>query len=138
VKADSGSPLLLGEFRKLVSKLAAQRSVCVLIDDLDRCLPEAALEVFEAAKLFLDAPECTYVMALDRDVIRRGLAVRYKGQNAGLVDPDEYIEKTITLSFDVPPLGRNDAIALLKGCLETASFSESEWATTRSEWLVSR
>jgi predicted KAP-like P-loop ATPase len=57
--------------------IKAGRRVFVFIDDLDRCLPESALEVFEAIKLFLDAPGCAYVVCLDRDVIRNGLAVRY-------------------------------------------------------------
>jgi len=117
----------LGDFRKLVS-LAGERRFCVLVDDLDRCLPEAALEVFEAIKLFLDAPECLYVVALDREVIRRGLAIRYREAGAGMVDPDEYIEKTITLSFDLPPLGVTDAQALLDGCATGVELTSTELA----------
>lgn len=117
----------LGDFRKLIG-VAGERRICVLIDDLDRCLPESALEVFEAIKLFLDAPECVYVVALDREVIRRGLAVRYQGTGAGMVDPDEYIEKTISLSFDLPPLGTVDAKALLSGCAAGVDLTPAELA----------
>jgi hypothetical protein len=106
----------LSKFRDLVAKLASGRKVYVLVDDLDRCLPDSALEVFEAAKLFLDAPECTYIVALDRDVIRRGLAIRYPVSAGGTVDTDEYIEKAITLSFDLPPLGPDDGVALVRTC----------------------
>lgn len=95
------------------------RRVFVFIDDLDRCLPESALEIFEAIKLFLDAPGCGYVVALDRDVIRKGLAVRYSQQakdGGGLfVDPDEYIEKTISVSYDLPRLSASDARTIIKG-----------------------
>lgn len=117
----------LEDFRSLV-RLAGERRLCVLVDDLDRCLPESALEVFEAIKLFLDAPECLYVVALDREVIRRGLAIRYREAGAGMVDPDEYIEKTITLSFDLPPLGVADAEALLGGCATGVELSTDELA----------
>lgn len=113
------------DFRELV-KLAGDRRLCVLVDDLDRCLPESSLEVFEAIKLFLDAPQCTYVLALDRDVIRRGLAIRYRDAGAGVVDPDEYIEKTISLSFDLPPLPTADAQNLLNGCAAGVDLTVDE------------
>jgi hypothetical protein len=102
-------------FRDLMKSLGEKGlRVFVLVDDLDRCLPESALEVFEAIKLFLDAPLCTYIVAVDRDVIRRGLTVRYKESNAGaVVDPDEYIEKTISLSFDLPLLAPGDVRSII-------------------------
>ena len=96
-------------FREAASSLGAVRRVYVLIDDLDRCLPENALEIFESVKLFLDSPKCAYVVAVDRAMIRRGLELRYPGEARSdpralppVVDPDEYIEKTITLSVDLP------------------------------------
>ncbi|MBC8029113.1 MAG: AAA family ATPase [Pyrinomonadaceae bacterium] len=110
----------LDKFSELINKSAAgDRRVFVFIDDLDRCLPESALEIFEAIKLFLDAPGCGYVVALDRDVIRKGLAVRYSQQSkdagGGLfVDPDEYIEKTISVSYDLPRLSAADALDIIK------------------------
>jgi hypothetical protein len=61
-------------------------------------------------------PECVYVVALDRDVIRRGLAIRYPLSAGGTIDADEYIEKTITLSFDLPPIGTEDGEALILSC----------------------
>jgi len=103
----------LKKFDDLINRSAEKnRRVFVFVDDLDRCLPESALEIFEAIKLFLDAPGCGYVLALDRDVIRKGLAVRYTQQSrdgTGLfIDPDEYIEKTISVSYDLPRLSKVD------------------------------
>ena len=109
----------LDKFRQLIEQFQAQgRRVFVFVDDLDRCLPESALEVFESIKLFLDAPGCAYVVALDRDVIRKGLAVRYSSaetamRTQSLIDPDEYIEKTISISYDLPRLGPNDVHTLV-------------------------
>lgn len=100
----------LGKFCDLLNILLERKQrVFVFVDDLDRCLPEDALEVFESIKLFLDAPGCGYVVALDRDVIRKGLAARYSrpgmaGAGQDFIDPDQYIEKTISLSFDLPTL----------------------------------
>jgi hypothetical protein len=110
----------LERFREVVKKLGAVRRVYVLIDDLDRCLPETALGIFEAIKLFLDAPQCAYVVAVDRAVIRCGLELRYPAKTLDerrtlppVVDPDEYIEKTITVSVDLPMLADADGATLL-------------------------
>jgi hypothetical protein len=50
-------------------------------------------------------------------VIRRGLELRYPSRANGVappvVDPDEHIEKTISLSFDLPLLGAVDAATIL-------------------------
>jgi hypothetical protein len=110
----------LAEFSKLIGEFSKEwRRVFVFIDDLDRCLPESALEIFEAIKLFLDAPGIAYVIALDRDTIRKALAVRYARQDEAdrgqsLLDPDEYIEKTISVSFDLPKLSEEDAIEFIQ------------------------
>jgi len=110
----------LDEFRNLIDQLTqGGQRVFVFIDDLDRCLPESALEIFESIKLFLDAPGCGYVVALDREVIRKGLAVKYgqRGEIAAgqiFINPDEYIEKTISVSYDLPRLSSADAYELIK------------------------
>ncbi len=109
----------LDKFKDVVAQLtgpAPGRQIFVFIDDLDRCLPESALEIFEAIKLFLDAPGCSYMVAVDRDVIRKGLEVRYGNSGAGpnFIDADQYIEKAITLSFDLPRLAPADAATLIK------------------------
>ncbi len=111
----------LDEFKVLIQEFTDKgRHVFIFIDDLDRCLPESALEIFEAIKLFLDAAGCAFVVALDRDVIRKALAVRYARQGEAalgqtFINSDEYIEKTISISFDIPRLSPNDAYELMKG-----------------------
>jgi hypothetical protein len=103
------------KFRDVVEKLQQGRRVYVLIDDLDRCLPEDALDIFESIKLFLDARGCVFLVALDRDVIRKGLRLRYGSQDNSelLIDPDEYIEKTISVSYDLPRLSSTDARSII-------------------------
>jgi hypothetical protein len=107
----------LTRYRELVAELTKPgRRLFVLIDDLDRCLPENALQVFESIRLFLDAPGCGYVVALDREVIRRGLAVRYgkTAESKIFINPDEYIEKTVSLSLDLPRLSEDDLRTIIR------------------------
>ncbi|MCA1899879.1 MAG: SUMF1/EgtB/PvdO family nonheme iron enzyme [Chloroflexi bacterium] len=82
----------------------------VFVDDLDRCLPEKAIEVLEAIKLFLDAPGCVFILGLDQDVIARGIEIKYKelGSKQGeeearfTIEGLSYLEKIIQLPFMLP------------------------------------
>lgn len=91
-----------------------------LIDDLDRCLPEKAVEMLESIKLFLDVEGCAFVLALDDEVVERGIVHRYRdyifqgnGQRqdekslAQLpITGSEYLEKIIHLPFRLPQPSR--------------------------------
>ena len=75
----------------------------VFVDDLDRCLPDKAVEVLEAIKLFLDVPGCVFVLGIAREVIEQGIKVRYKDYETGL-NGAEYLEKIIQIPFSLPPI----------------------------------
>lgn len=109
-----------GGFAHLVREYIWGRNglLVVFIDDLDRCLPERAVEVLEAIKLFLDVRGCVFFLAVDRDVIERVVRVQYASY---LVGEDEstgdvpiagqsYLEKIVQLPFYLPPL-EDDQIA---------------------------
>lgn len=80
-----------------------------MIDDLDRCQPDEIIDVLEAVKLFLDVPHVIVVLAVDKDVIDRGIEVRYSkfpfaaDRQAAL--GAEYLEKIIYFLLTLPPLG---------------------------------
>jgi hypothetical protein len=54
------------------------RRVVVFVDDLDRCLPLAALEVLESMKLFFDTEGFIFVVGLDQAVIERSIELKYQ------------------------------------------------------------
>ena len=77
--------------------------LAVFVDDLDRCLPDKAVEVLEAVKLFLDVPGCVFVLGIAREVIEEGIRVRYADYQARL-DGAQYLEKIIQIPFALPPI----------------------------------
>jgi len=77
--------------------------LAVFVDDLDRCLPDKAVEVLEAVKLFLDVPGCVFVLGVAREVIEEGIRVRYADYQARL-DGAQYLEKIIQIPFALPPI----------------------------------
>lgn len=79
-----------------------------LVDDLDRCLPDKAVEVLEAIKLFLEVEGCAFVLALDEEVIERGIAHRYRDyalqgkEGMTPITGAEYLEKLVHLPVRLP------------------------------------
>lgn len=100
-----------------------------LIDDLDRCLPEKAVEMLESIKLFLDVEGCAFVLAVDDEVVERGIIHRYReyifqgvnGANSSKplaqmpITGMEYLEKIIHLPFRLFLPSRAEIRAFLKG-----------------------
>ena len=107
------------KFRALIEQHITNNGgrLVVFVDDLDRCLPEKAIEVLEAIKLFLDAENCVFVLGVDQDVIARGIEMKYKefrekqetdGQPRFTIEGIKYLEKIIQLPFQIPPVEQAD------------------------------
>lgn len=86
-------------------------TLVVLIDDLDRCLPETTISTLEAIRLFLFLENTAFVIAADDAMIK--YAVR---RHFPEVDNDQairYFDKLIQLPIRVPPLGTQEVRAYL-------------------------
>jgi len=89
-----------------------QRRFVVFIDDLDRCLPHAALQVLESMKLFFDLRGFVFVVGLDRTVIERAVQIKYpaspetaSGPGApSYVSGTDYVKKIFQVQFNLPTL----------------------------------
>jgi predicted KAP-like P-loop ATPase len=100
------------EFRKDFSQLLKQanlKTLVVVIDDLDRCLPDTIIETLEAIKLFLFAERTAFIIGTDEELVR--YAVRkhfpeFPGDRREV--GTAYLEKLIQFPVRVPPLGRSE------------------------------
>jgi hypothetical protein len=100
------------EFDKLVCEYVGEDGVLVVfIDDLDRCLPENAINAMEALKLYLDKANCVFVVGAERSIVEEGIRQRYKG-NSNL-SAEDYLDKIIQLPFVLPRTGTEHAMSLL-------------------------
>ncbi len=110
------------EFRELMASeaLAHIQAVAVLVDDLDRCLPETVIETLEAIRLFLAVPKMSFVIAADEDRVADAIRTRFK--DTGIAeqprhDEEEpaklYLHKIVQTTIPLPALSRFDTQAFL-------------------------
>lgn len=91
-------------FRDLVKKVIETEEIdriVFFIDDLDRLHPSRAVEVLEVLKLFLESEYCVFVLAIDYNVVVKGIKNKYNGE----IDDekgDYFFEKLIQVPFTVP------------------------------------
>jgi formylglycine-generating enzyme required for sulfatase activity len=92
----------------------------IFIDDLDRCLPEKAVETLELIKTVFNLESFAFVLALDEEVVERGIGHRYKDYALQDKKPEmpitgfEYLEKIVHIPFRLPGLSPQKALQFLQ------------------------
>lgn len=81
-------------------------TLVVLIDDLDRCLPETAISTLEAVRLFLFLENTAFVIAADTKMIRHAVSKHFDGIDDKLIT--NYFDKLIQIPVVMPKLGTQD------------------------------
>ena len=112
LKEDEAQELRRGirEFRTDFEKLLADfqiKAMVVMIDDLDRCMPDTIIETLEAIKLFLFVPRSAFVIGADERLVKYAVRRRFPelpGERAEV--GRDYLEKLIQFPVRVPALGR--------------------------------
>ncbi len=80
--------------------------IVVFIDDLDRCVPERALEVLESIKVFFDIKGIVFVIGMDPASIDKIVSVKYGERTT--VSGLDYIQKIVQLPFKIPTWKESD------------------------------
>lgn len=103
--------LMKSDFSEVVTDVCASGPetsgfdrVVIFVDDLDRLSPSKAVELLEAVKNLIDVEGCVFVLAIDYDVVIRGLRAR-KSYGADLAREDEgknFFDKIIQVPYQMP------------------------------------
>ncbi|OGH01671.1 MAG: hypothetical protein A2600_09990 [Candidatus Lambdaproteobacteria bacterium RIFOXYD1_FULL_56_27] len=99
------------DFAKLTQALAQSKGgkpLVIFLDDLDRCLPERALEMLDAMKnLFLvQGAQVIFVTGIDSQVAKQFIQSRYKDLPPAFAH--QYFKKVFNLTLPVPAAGQED------------------------------
>lgn len=135
LESEKGMAAFREEFGKLLADpaLAHLARVVVLVDDLDRCLPDTVVETLEAIRLFLSAEGMSFVIAADEDRVAE--AIQQKLKTAAPKNEDEdpaklYLHKIVQTTIPLPALSRFDTEAYLFLLLAKAELGDDEAAYT--------
>lgn len=123
------------EFRALLESdgMESIKNVVVLVDDLDRCLPETVVETLETIRLFLSVPKMSFVIAADEERVADAIATRYPAApetKPGEETPAQlYLHKIVQTSVPVPALSDFDTEAYLvllqiRGLVEPPEYAQ--------------
>lgn len=96
-------------------------TLVVLVDDLDRCLPDTAISTLEAMRLLLLLPRTAFIIAADEEMIRHAVRHHFGGIEISEDLVTSYFDKLIQIPLRVPRLGH----AEVKGYL-VLLFAELE------------
>ncbi|MCX5810943.1 MAG: P-loop NTPase fold protein [Proteobacteria bacterium] len=107
-----------------------KKGLIVFIDDLDRCLPDLVIKMIEGIKHFFSVKKCIFIIGVDKEVLSKAIKVKY----GDLIDGNEYLEKIINLSYELPDqLGEN----IKDFVIETAKrMTAPEWYKTIQESVL--
>lgn len=80
--------------------------ILVLVDDLDRCESESAFQLLEGIKIYLNLPNCVFVLGMNQDAIESAIAkhISCKEEIDRAQVAHEYIEKLCQAIWHLPVL----------------------------------
>ena len=119
-------------FRKAFDKLlkdAGIKQLIVLIDDLDRCLPDTAIETLEAIRLFVFTARTAFVVAADEAMIEYAVRKHFPDlpETTGPRDyARNYLEKLIQVPFRIPALGETETRIYVTLLLTGAEIGDTD------------
>jgi predicted KAP-like P-loop ATPase len=135
VKSDvqsKSAPKEIAEFRKAFDKLLDEAGIdqlVVLIDDLDRCLPDIAIETLEAVRLFVFTSRTAFVVAADEAMIEYAVRKHFPDlpdTTGPMSYSRNYLEKLIQVPFRIPALGETETRIYVTLLLVGAEIGEND------------
>lgn len=121
---------LRGSFEEVLEEMNV--TLVVLIDDLDRCLPETTISTLEAIRLLLFLKHTAFVIAADDQMIKHAVKRHFQGVDDALVI--NYFDKLIQVPIRVPPLGTQEVRAyMMLLFIENSSLSSEEKEEIRAQ-----
>lgn len=118
------------DFEELLKKSKIDKLV-IIIDDLDRCLPDRIIDNLEAIKLFLNVKNTAFVIGADPRIVRHAIEYRYKdkiidtnAENTNDRIVNDYLEKLIQIPYSLPKLSDSEVETYI-----TLLFCENDLAS---------
>ena len=103
-RREEGRQAAMEEFRAAITTLttpAGQEGatpLIIVIDELDRCRPDYALEVLEIIKHFFAVPHVHFVLGVNLKALENSVKARYGAE----IDATSYLQKFLSFTLNLP------------------------------------
>ena len=104
-------------------------TLVVLIDDLDRCLPDTTISTLEAIRLFLFLENTAFVIAADDVMIKHAVRRHYADIEDKAIT--SYFDKLVQVPIRVPPLGTQEVRGYMMLLYAQNELDEEEFEKLR-------
>lgn len=116
-----------GMIEQILAENPSKQGFTFYIDDLDRIDPPVAVEILELLKNIFDLEHCVFVLAIDYDVVIKGLKPKF----GELTEHNErefrsFFDKIIQLPFSMPVASYNVDAFLVDALSKIEFFSPEE------------
>ncbi len=114
-KNETSLPKEIAKLRQSFADILEELDIklVVLVDDLDRCLPDTAISTLEAMRLLLFLPRTAFIIAADEKMIRSAVRSHFSSIQIDDELVTSYFDKLIQVPLRVPRLGVNEVKAYL-------------------------
>jgi ABC-type dipeptide/oligopeptide/nickel transport system ATPase component len=133
---------LAESFEGFLGSAGGPDRIVVFVDDLDRCLPQGALEVLEAMKLFFDLEGFIFVVGLDQGVVERSIDLKYRDESSpaqnsrdGMrqIRGADYIKKIFQVPFSLSPVAVTQLDEFLSAVYQESNLPNAQTVELRNQ-----
>ena len=112
------------ELEKFIKKSETQNPLIFIIDELDRCRPDYAVDVLEQVKHFFSVSGIVFVLSIDKKHLASSIKGYYGSDD---INTDEYLRRFIDLEYSIPkPSNTKSFCAYLYDYYHFADFFASD------------
>ncbi|MBP3450313.1 MAG: AAA family ATPase [Spirochaetaceae bacterium] len=113
----------LNQIKDIITKLAKSAHIILIIDELDRCLPEYAIKVLERLHHICNEMPITQILAINKSVLVDSISTVF-GKNYSNTDnhdrwntffADSYLQKFLDVSIPLPTGTLDSRLGILNG-----------------------
>ncbi|NPD48167.1 P-loop NTPase fold protein [Lentimicrobium sp. S6] len=98
-KKKEGLSAFKEELKKYVDEFSGDKPFVFIIDELDRCRPNYAVEVLEQIKHIFSIEGIVFVLSIDKTQLGHAVRGVYGSES---IDADEYLKRFIDLEYSLP------------------------------------
>lgn len=98
-RKEDGKRAAMEAFRNALTELTADKKLVIVVDELDRCRPDYALNLLEVIKHFFDVPNVHFVLGVNLKELANSVRARY-GSN---IEAEKYLQKFVSITMPLIP-----------------------------------